>query len=200
MEDQDSDWDSDVPDGDHHPVLDLQLEDRFLTSCRNGDTCHVTECLASVRVSPHVSTGLVEAARAGHAEVVEMLVVREDCDLNIRDRDGDTPLSHACCCGHYDVVKVLLSVPGLDINTSDMDLVSPLHKAIANNHLDVVELLLKQPDIKARSFVYKVNNKSILKPFDERTNFCKSTFIQNTFTFISRYKTFPFDVRIKTLT
>ena len=113
---------------------------------------------------------------------------------------GDTPLSHACCCGHYDVVKVLLSVPGLDINTSDMDLVSPLHKAIANNHLDVVELLLKQPDIKARSFVYKVNNKSILNPFDERTNFCKSTFIQNTFTFISRYKTFPFDVRIKTLT
>ena len=151
MEDQDSDWDSDVPGSDHHPVLDLELVDRFLTSCRNGDTCHVTECLASVRVSPHVSSGLVEAARAGHTEVVEMLVVREDCDVNTRDRDGDTPLSHACCCGHYAVVKVLLSVPDLDINTSDMDQVSPLHKAIANNHFDVVELLLKQPDIKVMS-------------------------------------------------
>ena len=152
MGDQDSDFDSDLPDDDHHPVLDLELEDRFLTSCRNGDTCHVTECLASARVSPHVSSGLVEAARAGHAEVVEMLLVREDCDVNTQDRDGDTPLSHACCCGHYAVVKTLLSVPDLDINTSDMDLVSPLHKAIANNHLDVVELLLKQPGIKVKAY------------------------------------------------
>ena len=161
MEGQDdSEWedDFDVPDSDHHPVLDLELGDRFLTACRNGDTCHVTECLASVRVSSHVSSGLVEAARAGHAEVVEMLVTREECDVNTRDRDGDTPLSHASCCGHYAAVKALLSVPDLDINTSDLDLVSPLHKAIANNHLDVVELLLKQPSIKVSKikFIKKI--------------------------------------------
>ena len=77
-----------------------------------------------------------------------------------RDRDGDTPLSHACCCGHYAVVKALLSVPDIDINTSDMDQVSPLHKAIANNHFDVVELLLKQPDIKVMSLVYKIQGVS----------------------------------------
>ena len=75
------------------------------------------------------------------------LLARRDCDLNVRDKDGDTALSHACCAGHSDVVTVLLSSPLANVNTSDTDLVTPLHKAIANNHIEIVRILLKEPQL-----------------------------------------------------
>ena len=162
--DSDSDWESDTEpeagcdhdhdpsdhnDG-HHPVLDIELGTRLVTACRTGDTWHVAECLASppARLAPHLDTALVEAARSGHGDVVEMLVARPETDVNYSDGDGDTALSHACCCGHYAVVKLLLSAPNIDINTTDGDRVSPLHKAIANNHRDVVQLLLNQTGLR----------------------------------------------------
>ena len=78
---------SDIEEEDtHHPVLDLELGHRFLTSCRNGDTWHVSECLACTRVSEYVNTGMMEAARAGQAEVVDMLISRDDCDINYTDK------------------------------------------------------------------------------------------------------------------
>ena len=144
----DQDEEEFVPEYDddliHHPVFDIELEDRYLTSCRNGDKWHVEECLATSRVKNCLSQGLVEAARAGHSEVVEMLVARDDCDINFTDTDGDTALSHSCCCGHYQVVKILMNSPKLNINLSDGDGVSALHKAIANNHVDIVRILLKR--------------------------------------------------------
>ena len=145
----------------HHPVFDIDLEDRYLTSCRNGDTWHVEECLATSRVKSCLSLGLVEAARAGHVEVVEMLVSRDDCDVNFTDNDGDTALSHSCCCGHYQVVKILFNCPKLNINISDGDGVSALHKAIANNHVDIVKLLLNRITLQVRFIGSSIQEETI---------------------------------------
>ena len=177
--DSDSDWESepepeagcdhnhdhepsDHNDG-HHPVLDIELGTRLVTACRTGDTWHVAECLASppARLAPHLNTALVEAARSGHGDVVEMLVARPETDVNYSDADGDTALSHACCCGHYAVVKLLLSAPNIDINTTDGDRVSPLHKAIANNHRDVVQLLLNQTGLRVSYYLFFLKQSSL---------------------------------------
>ena len=92
----------------------------------------------------------MEAARYGHIAVLDMLLARDDCDSNSRDKDGDTALSHCCASGQLEVAERLLAHrhPGVNINTCDIDQVTPLHKAIANHHLDIVKLLLT--DIVAR--------------------------------------------------
>ena len=131
----------------HHPVQDIDVVDRFLTSCTNGDTWHVAECLASPRVKDHINPGLMEAARHGHLPVVDMLLAREDCDTNYRDKDGDTALSHCCASGQLSVATRLLSQSGININTCDIDQVTPLHKAIANHHLDIVRLLVSMDSL-----------------------------------------------------
>ena len=135
----------DSPNGSHHhPVLDIDVVDRFLTSCTNGDTWHVAECLASPRVKDHINLGMMEAARHGHIPVLDMLLARDDCDSNTRDKDGDTALSHCCASGQLAVAERLLAHPDVNINTCDIDQVTPLHKAIANHHLDIVKLLLEK--------------------------------------------------------
>ena len=81
MSEADEDHSDDVP----HPVLfDIDLSDRLMTACRTGDTWHVAECLASPRVKEHINPALLEAARCGQVEVVELLLVRDDCDINYR--------------------------------------------------------------------------------------------------------------------
>ena len=149
-------WIEEEPDPEEcmklDPVYSLDPNVRFMTACINGDLHHVVDslqCRADVN-KPGLDnlTGLMHAAREGHDAVVEALVARNDCDINLGDKDGDTAFSHACCSGSYRVTQILLNCKGIDINTVDTDLVTPFHKAIANNHIDIVHLLLEHPDLK----------------------------------------------------
>ena len=53
-------------------------------------------------------TPLAWTAHNGHAGVVNILLGREEVNLDKPDRDGKTPLSHAALTGHEGVVKILL--------------------------------------------------------------------------------------------
>lgn len=50
-------------------------------------------------------TPLMEAASAGHVEIVKLLLAH-NADVNAQSSSGNTPLMYACGGGHTEVVKV----------------------------------------------------------------------------------------------
>ncbi|XP_046543577.1 uncharacterized protein LOC124253782 isoform X8 [Haliotis rubra] len=60
-------------------------------------------------------TPVMEAAREGHRDVVELLVSR-GADVSLVDDDGDNILHYACGGGDRKTVELVLSLDGVDIN------------------------------------------------------------------------------------
>ena len=52
-------------------------------------------------------TPLMEAASAGHTDIVRLLIAH-GADVNAQSSSGNTPLMYACAGGHEEVVRVLL--------------------------------------------------------------------------------------------
>lgn len=48
-------------------------------------------------------------AEGGHEEVIKLLLARSEIETNLKDEDGQTPLSQAAGGGHETVVKLLLA-------------------------------------------------------------------------------------------
>jgi len=61
-------------------------------------------------------------------------------DVNIRDRDGETPLLQACANGHREIAEILLS-HGADINARNNFGKTALHQASSR---EVAELLISR--------------------------------------------------------
>jgi hypothetical protein len=80
------------------------------------------------------------AINTGHEAVVELLIVRDDVDVNTKDKGGRTPLSRAALNGHEAVVKLLLE-KGAELEAKDEDGRTPLLWAARNGHEAVVKLL-----------------------------------------------------------
>lgn len=80
------------------------------------------------------------AARGGHAEAVQILL--EHTPVDIRARDGKTPLLWACECGNRETV-VLLIAAGADIEAALPSGTTPLLAAVRRGDLDSIRLLLE---------------------------------------------------------
>ncbi|XP_069006739.1 oxysterol-binding protein-related protein 1 isoform X1 [Embiotoca jacksoni] len=100
---------------------ELEPEEQFLRSARNGDLCGVQRLLMSK--------------------------IREETQININCKGkskcnlGWTPLHLACYFGHKDVVEELLKA-GADVNLPNNIGDTPLHKAAFTGRKEVVILLL----------------------------------------------------------
>ncbi|KAH8723883.1 ankyrin repeat-containing domain protein [Phaeosphaeriaceae sp. PMI808] len=86
---------------------------------------------------------LLSAARKGHEDVVRLLLDTGKIDLDVRDDDGQAPLSWAAKNGHGAIVNLLLATGKVDINVMDRDNWTPLSWAIEKSDKDMVELFLK---------------------------------------------------------
>lgn len=96
------------------------------------------------------TTALHRAARAGHGQVVDLLLAAS-ANPNARDYGGSTPLHLAARGGHLDSVRALLAH---DAKPSPMNEAgdTPLHEAARGGHLEVARLLLDHgADPNARS-------------------------------------------------
>ncbi|MCP4748607.1 MAG: ankyrin repeat domain-containing protein [Desulfobacteraceae bacterium] len=82
-------------------------------------------------------TLLFWAARKGHADVVELLLMRPEIDVN-----KGNPLYWAACIGHADVAELLIKDPRTDVNKEN-----PLYLATVNEHVEIVKFLLKRSDV-----------------------------------------------------
>ncbi|XP_046556528.1 spindle pole body component 110-like [Haliotis rubra] len=97
----------------------------------------------NVRGRRRSRTPLMEAARRGHKDVVELLV-RDGADVSLRDDVDDSFLHLACQGGDYGTVKVILSLNLMDINCRGGGSRTPLMEAARRGHGDVVELLVME--------------------------------------------------------
>ena len=71
-------------------------------------------------------TPLHIAARKGNMKLINVLLAKETCELNIPDIEGNIPLHHACYSGSLDAAKELLEC---NINAINKDGNTPLHIA-----------------------------------------------------------------------
>ena len=116
-------------------------------------------------------TALYLAARAGHADVVRLLI-KAGADVNtaksFADQSGITALHAACAKGNKDVVVALLD-SGCEVNPRASDGGTPLHCACEFGHEDIASLLINYKragkrlvDVNAKKACIEATNVSAL--------------------------------------
>lgn len=83
-------------------------------------------------------TPLMEAASAGHLEIIELLL-KHGADVNATSSSGNTPLMYACAGGHVNAVKLLLS-SGANVEDHNENGHTPLMEAASAGHVSVAEV------------------------------------------------------------
>lgn len=102
--------------------------------------------LQNVNQCPNGSTYLITAIKRGLNDVVDVLLARDDIDVNAPDADGTTPLMWAAL-SNPDAARKLLA--RADIKTT---LLNKLEKNVlffACKHIEILDLLLHRPEIDA---------------------------------------------------
>jgi ankyrin repeat domain-containing protein 17 len=83
-------------------------------------------------------TPLMEAASAGHIEIIELLI-RHGADVNAQSSTGNTPLMYACAGGHVEAVKALLN-HGANVEDHNENGHTPLMEAASAGHVAVAKV------------------------------------------------------------
>ncbi|CAF1117906.1 unnamed protein product [Rotaria sp. Silwood1] len=87
-------------------------------------------------------TALLAATRGGHGETALRLLQNQTIDIKVQDKDGQTPLSHACAQGLTDVVAELVRHHAY-VNTVDRNGDPVLFFAVKGGKEDCVAILLE---------------------------------------------------------
>ncbi len=90
---------------------------------------------------------LLAAARAGNAELVQMLLDTGRFDVNATNCVGATPLRCAVTANSPETVRILLSQEDVEVNKGNKAGNTALHKAAAKGYAECMKLLLAAEDI-----------------------------------------------------
>lgn len=90
------------------------------------------------------------AMKEEHVELVNLLILRDDVNVNIKT-NGKTPLLWAAENGHVRVTKLLLMKDRIKVNSVDNFGRTPLILAAKNGHTVVVKLLLRRDEVNLNS-------------------------------------------------
>lgn len=88
------------------------------------------------------AAGLLDASARGDIERVQQ-ILSFGTEKNIRDNNGNSPLSVAAAKGFIDIVKLLV-IQGLNVNVKNKQLWTPLMEAAKAGHTSVVNFLLEK--------------------------------------------------------
>jgi ankyrin repeat protein len=107
-------------------------------------------------------TALMEASFYGHAEIVKMLLEKQNIDINQIDEDGKTALMWASEGGHKEIVKMLLEKENIDINQTDEDGMTALIWASDKGNVEILEMLLEKTNIDINQKDDKYRNTALI--------------------------------------
>jgi ankyrin repeat protein len=111
-------------------------------------------------------TALIKTARYNYVESAELLLERDDINVNISNSEGWTALHWACYLASLEVVNLLLKRDGIDLNPRDVNLKTPLalacHKEKPQS-IPIIRSLLSRPDTDPD--ILNINGDSILADF-----------------------------------
>lgn len=88
-----------------------------------------------------LSDDIHEFARKGELEGVKGLIEQNPKLVNVKDKDGRTPLHWACRGVHLEIVRFLVE-KGADVNSEDSNKIVPLHSLATRNSAAAVAVLL----------------------------------------------------------
>ncbi|XP_067003505.2 ankyrin repeat domain-containing protein 17 isoform X3 [Anabrus simplex] len=145
-------------DGDVGTVRKLLTEGRSVhETTEEGESLLSLACsagyyeLAQVLLAMHANvedrgikgdcTPLMEAASAGHVDIVRLLIAH-GADVNAQSSSGNTPLMYACAGGHEEVVHTLLE-SGANVEDHNENGHTPLMEAASAGHVGVAKILLE---------------------------------------------------------
>lgn len=116
------------------------IDQIFFSACEIGDHETVLELLntgepLAFQRDVNRQTGLMKAAKNGHAEIVKLLI-KKGSSLDIQDKDGLTPLMMAS----YNIVEILNS-HGANIHTQDNEGMTALTHASLRKDERSVQIL-----------------------------------------------------------
>lgn len=99
-------------------------------------------------------------ASSNNPAAAQLLLLRDDLDVNHCNHFGSNALISACKHGKTDVVKMLLDYHDIDVNHNDKKSRSALLHACKNLHNDIAQLLVNRDDIEVS--INDVKGKNVL--------------------------------------
>jgi ankyrin repeat protein len=82
------------------------------------------------------------AIKGGSSEVVKVLLKNDTSDIDLKDKNGFTPLMAAAVWQNYDIVKLLVE-NGADLNIQDNMGNTAIFRAIFTRNNDILKLLIR---------------------------------------------------------
>ena len=153
----------------------------LIYACRRG---HVEAAKALLKRGASVNkitlkgtTAMFEAIRENKAKIVELLLTREDLDVNavlVQDYER-TALMLAARQNHSNIVQLLLKHPKIKVNVQDTYGWTALSLAAHRGHLNTTKILLGKPEIDAN--LVNAFGQSALMLAAERNAFGQSALI-----------------------
>ena len=97
---------------------------------------------------PYNGTPLQLAARYGNEKIVQLLINDQRVDVNITDKENNTPLHDAAKRGHNRIVVVLLlNHPHIKANFKNKEGHTPLMSALVRKMVDCMRDMLSHPKV-----------------------------------------------------
>ncbi|UJR26642.1 hypothetical protein I4U23_007959 [Adineta vaga] len=120
------------------------IHEELVKASANGDLKRVDDLLKRPNVDINGvfagHTALQAAAQNGHIEIVRLLI-QQDVNTEIEDKDGDRAVHHAAF-GNEPIILELLAKAGADLNARNKRRQTALHIGVCKGHLDVCKILL----------------------------------------------------------
>lgn len=133
---------------DQKVLQDTEESESLLSLACSGGYFELAQVLLKInanvedRGSKRDCTPLMEAASAGHVDIVKLLL-EHDADVNAQSSAGNTPLMYACSGGHEEIVKILLD-HGAKIEDHNENGHTPLMEAASSGHVGIARILLER--------------------------------------------------------